>query len=356
MENLVDLYTDYLLVCSGLASSTFLSSVLDNKISHDKFTRLLGSGKLNSRFLWHSVKPMCKEVENDDAVLVIDDSVEAKPHSQCNGLVQYHFDHTVNRFVKGINFVTALYHGGGASIPVGAEFVVKDEMHVSKDGKIEYKSSKSKHEMFRGLVSSAAERLRFRYVLADSWFASADNMDFIDGNEGYFIMAMKSNRKVALSWEDKLSGKYTSIEEAVMEGCASSVYVEQLDFPLLITKQVFKNGDGSTGTLYLCTNDTSLSYEQITAIYQKRWKVEEYHKSIKSNCCFPKSPTSSLEAQKAHFIASLLAYFKLEQLKVSHNKNHFALKAIIFRKATIAAWEELKVLKSQKHTIVNKAA
>ncbi len=55
-------------------------------------------------------------------------------------------------------------------------------------------------------------------------------------------MAIKENRKVALSKEDKLSGKYISIKEAVSEGCVRLVYVEQqLEFPILTAKQVFKD-------------------------------------------------------------------------------------------------------------------
>ena len=62
--------------------------------------------------------------------------------------------------------------------------------------------------------------------------------------------------------------------------------MEQLEFPVFLTKQVFKNGDGSTGTLYLASNDGTLTAAQVTSIYQKRWKVEEYHKSVKSNASF----------------------------------------------------------------------
>ena len=125
------------------------------------------------------------------------------------------------------------------------------------------------------------------------------------------------------------------------EECARSVYIEQLDFPILITKQVFKNGDGSTGTLYLASNDMNLTYEQITTIYKKRWKVEEYHKSIKSNTAFPKSPTKTMIAQQSHFIASIMAYVKLERLKIRKGINHFALKSLLLKKAAFAAWFEL---------------
>jgi len=34
---------------------------------------------------------------------------------------------------------------------------------------------------------------------------------------------------------------------------------------------------------YLVTSDLTLNAEQIMTIYQKRWKVEEYHRSLKQN-------------------------------------------------------------------------
>jgi hypothetical protein len=127
----------------------------------------------------------------------------------------------------------------------------------------------------------------------------------------------------------------------VPEGCVRSVYIEQLDFPILITKQVFKNGDGSTGTLYLASNDLNLSYEQMTTIYKKRWKVEEYHKSIKSNTAFPRSPAKTMIPQQSHFTASIMAYIKMERLKIRKGLNHFAIKSLLFKKASLAAWTEL---------------
>ena len=53
-----------------------------------------------------------------------------------------------------------------------------------------------------------------------------------------------------------------------------TVYLEGVPFPLLLIKQIFANGDDSTGHLYLVTNDTTLSGKGIATIYQKRWNVE----------------------------------------------------------------------------------
>ena len=63
-----------------------------------------------------------------------------------------------------------------------------------------------------------------------------------------FIMAIKSNRKVTLSLEDKRQGWIKRIDSLTDEpDTTQSVYFSVLDFPGLKTKQVFKNKDVSRG-------------------------------------------------------------------------------------------------------------
>jgi hypothetical protein len=345
VNNLLDLYTDYLIVNPGLTTSTGLSAMVDNRVSHDKITRLLASGDINSVALWKMVKPMCHEISSSDAALIIDDSIEEKKYTDRSELISWHFDHTVGRSVKGVNFITALYHSKEMSLPVGIDFVNKTKPVINKKGKLVYESELSKNEIYRDLVWHSANNTTFKYVLSDSWFTCAANMNFITQDcKKNFIMAIKDNRKVALSKEDKEKGKYVSIKSVKLEGRVLAVYLEKLDFSVLISKQVFKNEDGSTGTLYLVSDDLSLSYEQVTTIYHKRWKVEEYHKSIKSNSAFVKSPTHTKQTQTSHFIASIMAFVKLERLQVRNKKNHFAIKNLLMIQAAKAAYGELQRL------------
>lgn len=123
------------------------------------------------------------------------------------------------------------------------------------------------------------------------------------------------------------------------------VYVEQVEFPLLLVKRVFKNEDGSEGVLYLVTSDATLDYQRLTAIYQRRWKVEEYHKSLKVNASLAKSPTKTIRTQSNHVFASIYAFVKLERLKMATKMNHFALRSRIYLKAVQAAFRELQALR-----------
>lgn len=346
VNNLLDLYTDYLLVTPTYSTATGLSSVTDNKVSHDQITRLL-SQKIDSQTLWREVKPLVSEIKCSEGLLIIDDSIEPKPYTKANPLINWHYDHCSGKTVKGVNFVSSFYYSPkyDMGLPVGVDFVLKDIKTTNSKGKTSYKSGITKNQRMRDLVGRADYNIGFKYVLADSWFCSSENMHHItEVCKSDFIMALKSNRVIALSQEDKEKGIYQSIASLELEGRTLSVYLKQYDKPVLITKQVFKNGDGSTGTLYLTTSDTNLTYQALTTIYEKRWKVEEFFRSIKNNAAFAKAPTKTIKTQQAHFTASMIAFIKLERLKIRNSKNHYAMKSEIWLVATKAAWKQLQKL------------
>jgi hypothetical protein len=66
-------------------------------------TRFLSERDYTSEDLWKFIKAEVRKVEDDDGVLIFDDTVQEKPHSKENDLISWHFDPTVNRSVKGIN-------------------------------------------------------------------------------------------------------------------------------------------------------------------------------------------------------------------------------------------------------------
>lgn len=196
------------------------------------------------------------------------------------------------------------------------------------------------------VTACVRNHLRFRYVLNDSWSASVDNMKVVKGDlERDFIMALKSNRKVARSAADKAAGKFQAVSTlATPEGTVCEVWLEGLAFPLLSAKQVFTNEDGSTGTRYLVTSDLTLDFLTLTTIYQKRWKIEEDPRSLKQNAALARSPTRTVTTQTNHFVAALYAFVKLEMLKVATKLNHYALKTKLYLSALQQAFLELQKL------------
>jgi hypothetical protein len=71
---------------------------------------MLAGDPRHSQHLWQKVKPMVRAVQSPEGVIVIDDSISEKPYTDENDLICWHWDHAKRRSVKGILFVTALYH------------------------------------------------------------------------------------------------------------------------------------------------------------------------------------------------------------------------------------------------------
>jgi hypothetical protein len=150
----------------------------------------------------------------------------------------------------------------------------------------------------------------------------------------HFVMPLKSNCKVALNAMCALMSWLLNPITAMTS------YLK--DFALRLVKQIFTNGDGSSGILYLVSID--LTYNGITPLYQKRWNVEPYHKSLKQNASLSKSPTKTVTPQSNHLFASLCGCIKLEMLKVTTRTNHFALKSKLYLQALQTAFDALHQL------------
>ena len=355
---LLELYSDYIISSFGQITATGLSEALGGGISHDKITRFLADKDLNSKQLWKLVKPVVREHEQQDGVLIVDDTIEKKPHTTESELICWHHDHQSNRSVKGVNIINYVYSVEKTSLPVGFDVIKKPIRFCEvKTKKEKRRATVTKNELTRNQLKICQKnQLKYRYVLTDSWFSSKENMTFIrrDLNK-HFIMAIKSNRTVAISEDEKKQGHFTRIDSLPwLSQEPVRGWLKGLDFPVLLHRQVFTNKDGSiceavsfrAGILYLACSDFDCNISSLETIYQKRWKVEVFHKTLKSNTGLAKSPTKSIRTQSNHIFMSIYAAFQLECLKLKHKMNHFALRNRIYVTALKQAMCELHSLKS----------
>ena len=133
--------------------------------------------------------------------------------------------------------MSVLYHSIGVSLPVGFELIAKTEHYLDpKDGKEKRRSPISKNDLYQKLLKQVLRnRILFKYVLNDVWFASADNMMFVKHDlKKDFVMPLKSNRKVALSLADKRQGRFVPVDTLELkEKAILKLYLEGVNFPLL---------------------------------------------------------------------------------------------------------------------------
>jgi len=336
-RKLLDLYSDYLICQNQYATATGLSKLLDGDLSHDQVTRFLHQKDLTSKDLWLYIKPEIRKHEQDKGgVFIVDDTIEEKPYTDENDTVCWHYSHAKGRCMRGINILSGMVRYGEFALPIAFEAIRKDLYFCDlEDKKEKRRSSITKNELFRKMLQQTLKnQIKFEYILADNWFGAKDNMNFMHYNlEKKFIFGIKSNRLIALSESERKKGQYQNINSLHFEDEETKrVWLKDLSFPVILLKKVFKNGNGTTGVLYLVTNDLNLDADQIYEIYQKRWRIEEYHKSIKQNASLAKSPTKVSRSQRNHIFASIIAYCKLEFLRVKTSLNHFCVEVQIDNK------------------------
>jgi negative regulator of sigma E activity len=107
---ILDLYSDYVVSSFGATTATGLSALLDGEISRDQIARSLAKQKAGSQEIWQIAKPYVRQVEDKSGLLIIDDSIEEKLYTDENAHICWHYDHSKDRQVKGINFISILYH------------------------------------------------------------------------------------------------------------------------------------------------------------------------------------------------------------------------------------------------------
>ena len=345
----LELYTDYLISTTGYATATGLSSILDGEFSHDKVTRFLSERAYTSKDLWKEVKPIAKKIQSEEGFLIFDDTIQEKAWTDENEIICWHHDHCQGRSVKGINLLNAVYHHQDVSLPVAFEIVKKPHLFSDiKTRQIKRASEITKNEHLRHMLDTCvANGLKFGTVLVDCWFAATENFEHILKKGKHFIAALKSNRLIALSEQDKKQGRFMRIDAlSLTDKQTVRGWLKGFSKEVLFVRRIFTNKDGRTGILNLVCSNLTLDGEQSSTIYQKRWKVEEFHKSLKSNAALAKSPTRTTTTQNNHVFMSIYAVFKLECLKIKHKLNHFALRTKLLIKATQIAFAQLQKFKA----------
>jgi hypothetical protein len=165
-----------------------------------------------------------------------------------------------------------------------------------------------------------------------------------------FIFGLKENRQAADSEKRRDRGEFGGLDQLkVPEEQPVDVWIKDLEFPVRLFKQVFRNRDGTRGQRFLVSNDLTLTVGQFRTLYKKRRGVveplvREYHKSLKQNTSIGNSPAYTERTQSNHLFAAIFAYVKLEMLKLSTKLNHFAMKAKIYMasmKTAKASFKEL---------------
>jgi hypothetical protein len=148
-------------------------------------------------------------------VLIVDDSLAEKPHTDESALITTHWDHSSETLHQRRQLPTLLYQADNCLCPLLRAGRENQPEVDKKTGKTRYKSELTKNEHFRQMLTVAHQQVDYKYVLADSWYASAENINHVIGLDHHFIFALEASRTVALSEQERKQGKFQSLDALV---------------------------------------------------------------------------------------------------------------------------------------------
>jgi SRSO17 transposase len=289
-------YIEYLLntpvnyTCSNLAEHL-------TGVSHDAVSDFLQRGRVTANRLWELVEPLLNNTE--EAVLIVDDSVQDKQYSQQIGLVQRQYSGTEHGLVRGIDIVNLVHSDGQDFYPIDYRIYAK-----SVDGR-------TKNDLFGEMLMAAKNRrgIKAKTVLFDSWYSSVDNLKLIAALSMVFIAPIKDNRLVSFSKEEG----YIHVQDIdwTPDRLANgvSVKLKELPFRVRLFKVVATNGDID----WIITNyPDPISAQAVRDLNARRWPIEQFHRELKQLTGSEKCQCRKARSQRNHLGYCYLAWLSLK--------------------------------------------
>ena len=307
----LDTYTAFLVANGNRYSGVEMSKALKEKYNapaHDSISRWLLEQTFEPNDLWKHVQAQV----NLNSSLIVDDSTLDKQWSPKNELVDFHWSGNSHKVIRGISLVNLLATHTDECIPVDYRVY---------EGK---KGDTDKNEHFRAMLDTAKRRgFKPPYVMADSWYASLENMKKIVTLEWKFIFGLKENRLV-----NEIQGRYVSVSSLDWtKKQVRKVWLKGFGF-VLVAQIVFKNGD----IRYIATNDLLLTeYSDLSRLSKKRWTIEEFHRGIKQTTGIEKCYSIKKRSQLTHIFACFVAFVKLEFKRLKTGTSWYEQKAQLVR-------------------------
>ena len=289
-------YIEYLLNTPVNYTCSNLAEHLDG-VSHDAVSDFLQRGRVTANGLWELVRPLLNNSE--EAVLIVDDSVQNKQYSQHIGLVQRQYSGAEHGLVRGIDIVNLVHYDGQDFYPIDYRIYAP-----AVDGS-------TKNDLFGQMLMAAKTRkgIKARTVLFDSWYTSIANLKLIAILNMVFFAPVKDNRLVSLSREQgyihlqDIDWTPDRLHNGVM------VKLKELPFKVRLFKIVATNGDID----WIITNfPDPIDALAVAEMNARRWPIEQFHRELKQLTGSEKCQARKARSQRNHLGYCYLAWLALK--------------------------------------------
>ena len=268
-------------------------------ISHDTITDFLKSQRLTAASVWSCAKTLI--CDSKERFLIVDDSVQEKPHAHAIELVYPHYSGNKHAVIRGIDIVNLIHSSGdGEYYPIDYRIYAPEYERATKN------------DHFLAMLKEAFEirKIRAKYILFDSWYASVANLKYIHRQGRIFYTTLKSNRLVSITKEEGYI-HLDAIEwtpERLRHGI--TIKLKEVPFSVKLFKVVARDGDID----WVITNDpaTNLTIDIVRGRNDVRWDVECFHRELKQLTGIEKCQCQSEWSQRNHIVCCYHAWLALK--------------------------------------------
>jgi hypothetical protein len=230
--------------------------------------------------------------------IVVDDSPYSRNRSKKVELLSKVYDHVIHKYFMGFRMLTLGFTDGNSFIPFASQLMAssKTAKAVSPADRRTLAARRRKNalktmpeRLCELLKTAKAMKIPAKHVLFDSWFSSPLSLITIR-NIGFFCVSMLKKNKTGYLWQNE-SKTLCQIHKALRKRPGRSKYLastqvvlshKEFDTPIPAVIVFVRDKSNKKKWCALISTDTSLSEEQIIALYGKRWDIEVFFKMCKS--------------------------------------------------------------------------
>ena len=277
----------------AFSKNTYYRFLNSPKTNWLKFTSRLAADVINN-----DIKPLTDE--NRANVFIVDDSLFNRASCKKTELGSRVFDHVDMRFKKGYRMLTLTWSDGNTLMPVNSCLLAssKESNIIGPVSSFDNRAlagqrrllaqSKVPDAMMKLLDTAISSGLSAQYVLFDCWFANPAQVTQIKNKDMDVIAMIKKSSRIKYGY----NGEQLNIKEIYSRNKkrrGKSKYLLSVDVtigkenPIPAKIVCVRNRANRKDWLAFINTDVSLPEEEIIRIYGKRWDIEVFFKTCKSN-------------------------------------------------------------------------
>lgn len=288
-----------------------ISAASPDEEHHGAIQRLLNEGAFGQKMLEErylkKIRYICK---GQQVFLILDDTIVEREGKKVEE-TQAHYNHSVDDFVVGHQFFTAIVGTQSLKLPLFPQLYSK--------------KTDSKIDMANRLTDKIIATIKVDTILFDSWYSDKKMIKKCMTKGVRVACPIKTNRRISL--QNGIWFSLSDFSKSIARKKHPIIQYEKTDYKiasyeaklngipfikLIISREWDKKKKRWGKAVHLISTRILDSPEEIIRIYSIRWCIEVYHRDIKQNLGFADAYVRKKEGIARHAIFVTLAYAVLK--------------------------------------------